>query len=98
MTIVRIEDSARKHGIDDIETFIASIDPATMRDGQHLREIAAARQGREEAEARLCAAVAAAREAGDSWTMIGVALGTSKQNAFRKYGQAVAPPSATVGL
>lgn len=28
-----------------------------------------------------------AREAGDSWTAIGMALRTSKQNAYRKYGQ-----------
>lgn len=70
----------------DIEAFIDSIDPKSMRDGKHLREIAAAREALEDADARLHAAVAAAREAGDSWTMIGVALRTSKQNAFRKYG------------
>lgn len=70
----------------DLEAFIASIDPKTMRDGEHLREIAAARQALKDADTHLSAAVAAAREAGDSWTMIGVALRTSKQNAFRKYG------------
>ncbi|MBX3093453.1 MAG: hypothetical protein KF680_02765 [Cryobacterium sp.] len=70
----------------DIESFIDSIDPKTMRDGKHLREIAAAREALDDADARLRAAVTAAREAGDSWTMIGVALRTSKQNAFRKYG------------
>lgn len=70
-----------------IEEFIASIDPKSMRDAAHLREIAYARQALEGAEARLRAAVAAARNAGDSWTMIGIALRTSKQNAFRKYGK-----------
>lgn len=75
----------------DIEAFIASIDPKTMRDGKHLREIAAAHQAAEDADTRLRAAVAAAREAGDSWTMIGVALHTSKQNAYRKYGAAGKP-------
>ncbi len=59
---------------------------ALVGDASHLRDIAKARQARDAAVERLAAAVAAAREAGDSWTMIGIALGTSKQNAFRKYG------------
>lgn len=72
----------------DIDGFIASISPESMRDASRLRDIAEARQARDAAVERLAAAVAAAREAGDSWTMIGIALGTSKQNAFRKYGGA----------
>ena len=72
----------------DIDDFIASISPESMRDASRLRDIAEARQARDAAVERLAAAVAAAREAGDSWTMIGIALGTSKQNAFRKYGGA----------
>ncbi|GGD68313.1 hypothetical protein AB0301_08430 [Microbacterium profundi] len=71
----------------DIDAFIDSIGTGTMRDARHLREIAAARDAVGTADARLRSAVAAAREAGDSWTMIGVALRTSKQNAFRKYGR-----------
>lgn len=70
----------------DIEAFIESIRPETTRDASRLRDIADARASRDAAEERLTAAVAAARAAGDSWTMIGLALGTSKQNAFRKYG------------
>lgn len=70
----------------NVDEFIDSIDPAAMRDGSHLREIAAARDDVDASNARLRAAVVAARQAGDSWTMIGVALRTSKQNAFRKYG------------
>lgn len=70
-----------------IDAFIDSIDPSTMHDASLLREIAAARDAVETADVRLRSAVAAAREAGDSWTMIGVALRTSKQNAFRKYGK-----------
>ncbi len=70
----------------DAEAFIAAIDPSTMRDGIHLRRIAAAKEAVERDEAELTAAVVAAREAGDSWTMIGLMLGTSKQNAHRKYG------------
>ncbi|MCI1748436.1 MAG: hypothetical protein LKI24_10295 [Acidipropionibacterium sp.] len=70
----------------DIEAFIASIDPATMRDATHLRAISAARRAVADAETELREAVAAARAAGDSWTAIGVALHTSKQNAYRKFG------------
>lgn len=71
---------------DDVDAFIDSIPPETMRDASRLREIAEARDAVEAASARLRDAVSAAREAGDSWTMIGLALRTSKQNAFRKYG------------
>lgn len=93
--------SARKHGIDDddilhaiattsaqrkADDFIDSISPADMRDGSHLRDIAAASRAVDEADERLREAVKAAREAGDSWTAIGLALGTSKQNAHRKFG------------
>lgn len=70
----------------DVEEFLGSIRPETMRDASCLRDIASARAERNAAEQRLTAAVAAARAAGDSWTMIGLALRTSKQNAFRKYG------------
>ncbi|REJ06393.1 hypothetical protein DY023_06335 [Microbacterium bovistercoris] len=82
MTKARTKD-AHDH---DIDSFIASVDPATMRDAARLRAIAEARDAKDAAEARLTSAVAAARAAGDSWTMIGLALRTSKQNAFRKYG------------
>lgn len=70
----------------DIDTFIDSIDPASMRDAKHLREIAASRQALDDAQNRLQHAVDQAREAGDSWTAIGMALRTSKQNAYRKFG------------
>lgn len=52
----------------------------------HLREVAAASEAVALAERRLREAVAAARAAGDSWTAIGMMLGTSKQNAYRKFG------------
>lgn len=71
----------------NIDDFIDSIDPATMRDAKHLREIAAARKAMEESQIRLQEAVDQARDAGDSWTTIGMALRTSKQNAYRKFGQ-----------
>lgn len=70
----------------EIDTFIDSIYPASMRDAYHLREIAASRQALHEAQNRLQHAVDQAREAGDSWTAIGMALRISKQNAYRKFG------------
>lgn len=69
----------------EIEDFIGSIDPATMRDARNLRAVSAARIAVEQSELLLIESVRAARVAGDSWTMIGVALHTSKQNAHRKF-------------
>ena len=69
-----------------VDDFIDSIDISTMRAGSRLREIATASQDAKEADERLHEAVRAAREAGDSWTAIGLVLGTSKQNAHRKFG------------
>lgn len=70
-----------------IDEFIESIDVASMRDGSRLREVAEASRAVRDADERLRAAVKAAREAGDSWTAIGLVLGTSKQNAHRKFSQ-----------
>lgn len=72
--------------VDEIEGFFAALDPASMKDASRLREIASARRAIEESEQRLREAVAAARAAGDSWSAIGLALRTSKQNAYRKFG------------
>ena len=71
------------------EAFIDSIDPATMRDGIHLRAISAARQQVSQSQDALVAAVKSARDAGDSWTMIGLALRSSKQAAHRKFAHLV---------
>lgn len=72
---------------DDIEAFITSIDPDTMRDGAELREVSAAKNHAASAVAEVQAAVDRARSKGHSWTMIGIALGTSRQNAHRKYAR-----------
>jgi hypothetical protein len=71
------------------DTGLAHLDPATAaaRDATHFRRIIAARKGIDDAEAELRAAVAAAREAGDSWTVIGVALDTTRQAAFQRFGR-----------
>jgi hypothetical protein len=66
-----------------------AIDPTRVgaRDARHFRRIIAARRGIADAEAELREAVAAARAAGDSWTLIGAALDTSRQAAFQRFGQ-----------
>lgn len=63
-------------------------DPATTtaRDATHFRRMVAAAKALAAAEAELTAAVAAARKAGDSWTVVGVALGTTRQAAQQRFG------------
>lgn len=78
---------SREAGHEDADDFINSIDPKDMRDGARLRRIAAAAAAIRADEAELQAAVDSARAAGDSWTMIGLVLGFSKQNAQRKFGR-----------
>lgn len=80
------------------EDFIRGMGDTPLRDGTHLRAVAAARKVVEEAEAMLVESIRAALAAGDSWTMIGLALRTSKQNAHRKYASLIgeAAPSPTV--
>jgi len=56
-----------------------------MRDGTHLAKIGAALDAIEKAERELIEAVADAHAAGDSWSAIGVVLGTSRQAAHRKF-------------
>jgi hypothetical protein len=60
--------------------------PADARDATHFRRIIGARQAADAAQDELRAAVQAAREAGDSWVMIGAALGTSRQAARQQFG------------
>jgi len=94
---MEITPSARKHGYGDAEvihwdddelTGLGTISPAThkARDARHFRAIIAARKNLAHANAELEAAVAAARAAGDSWTVIGAALETSRQAAFQRFG------------
>ena len=58
------------------------------RDAAHFRRIIAARQNLAAAERELRDAVMAAREAGDSWTVIGAALDTTRQAAQQRFGNA----------
>ena len=63
------------------------LDPAATpaRDAVHFRRVIQARKNLAAAEQELRAAVRAAREAGDSWTVIGAALDTSRQAAQQRF-------------
>ena len=70
-------------------TGLDDLDPARTpsRDATHFRRIIAARKNLADARDELNAAVAAARDAGDSWTVIGAALDTTRQAAYQRFGQ-----------
>lgn len=78
-----------KHQTDTTSSGLDDLDPATheARDATHFRRIIAARQRIDEAEQELRDAVRTAREAGDSWTVIGAALDTTRQAAYQRFGR-----------
>jgi hypothetical protein len=69
-------------------TGLETVDPSRhpARDAVHFRRIIAARRNLAAAEAELRAAVHDAHEAGDSWTVIGAALDTTRQAAHKRFG------------
>ncbi|MGM0386165.1 MAG: hypothetical protein ACQERF_09330 [Actinomycetota bacterium] len=69
-------------------TWLDQLEPSanTARDAVHFRRILAARQHIADADAELREAVKAAREAGDSWTVIAAALDTTRQAAQQRFG------------
>ena len=69
-------------------TGLDHLDPSThpARDAASFRRILAARHGLAAAEQELREAVRAAREAGDSWTVIGAALDITRQAAQQRFG------------
>lgn len=69
-------------------TGLDQLDPARhpARDAAHFRRILAARDNLTAAEQELRDAVHAARQAGDSWTIIGAALDTTRQAAQQRFG------------
>ena len=77
---------------DAADEWLDSLDSSTTpaRDARHLRRIAAATAVIAEAEEEQRQAVQAARENGDSWNVIGIALGTTRQAAFQRFGQPAA--------
>lgn len=78
-----------KHRKDD--TGLDAVAPESLRDASHFRRIIEARKGLAAAEQELRDAVADARAAGDSWTVIGAALGTTKQAASQRFGRGPGP-------
>ena len=64
-------------------------DPAKhpARDAVNFRRILAARAHIADAEAELRDAVKAARDAGDSWSVIAAVLDTSRQAAQQRFGR-----------
>ncbi|QEH92161.1 hypothetical protein FV141_00375 [Dermacoccus abyssi] len=64
-----------------------AVSPATHpgRDAAGFRAIRSAAKNVETAEAELRQAVHTAREAGDSWAVIGTALGISRQAAQQRF-------------
>jgi hypothetical protein len=71
----------------DNETGLDDLDPSKNpgRDAVHFRRIIKAREALASAEMELHEAVRAARLAGDSWTVIGAALDTSRQAAQQRF-------------
>ncbi|MFV9458870.1 hypothetical protein ACNJ7E_36295 [Rhodococcus sp. NM-2] len=74
--------------IDTDPTGLDQLDPSTTeaRDAKNLRRIIAARKHLADAEAELHAAVTAAREDGDAGAAIGLALDTTRQAAYQRFG------------
>lgn len=72
----------------DDQTGLDNLDPArtVARDAVHFRRIIQAREALSAAEQELRDAVHAARRAGDSWTVIGAALDTTRQAAQQRFG------------
>ncbi|MDR3068361.1 MAG: hypothetical protein LBU50_02525 [Cellulomonas sp.] len=78
-----------EHSTDAEVAALDAITPAThpARDATGFRAIIAARQAVADADEALRRAVADARAAGDSWTVIGAALDTTRQAAFQRFGR-----------
>ncbi len=69
-------------------TGLDELDPSThpARDAASFRRILAAKNGLGAAEQELRDAVRAARQTGDSWTVIGAALDITRQAAQQRFG------------
>lgn len=76
-----IKTHSEQTGLDDLDP---GKDPA--RDAVHFRCIQAARANLAVAEDELREAVRTARDDGDSWTIIGAALDTTRQAAQQRFG------------
>lgn len=74
---------------DHDRTGLDHLDPSThpARDAASFRRILAARHGLAAAEQELRDSAHAARDAGDSWTVIGAALDITRQAAQQKFAE-----------
>lgn len=72
---------------DEIDAWLEGIEvnPADARDAVHFRRVLAARSAADDAVDELRAAVQAAREAGESWSVIGAGLGTTAEKAQKLF-------------
>lgn len=79
----------------DLDDWLDSIEPnpADGRDASYVRRIVSANEAVDAAQQELIDAVAAARDAGDTWDAIGIALGVSRQAAYQRFGKAIASGS-----
>lgn len=73
----------------DVEEWLDQLDPndptVEVRDGIYLRRITEAMAAVSDADAQLHEAVAEARANGESWALIGMVLGVSKQAAQQRF-------------
>ncbi|MEQ8718990.1 MAG: hypothetical protein RIE08_15380 [Acidimicrobiales bacterium] len=78
----------------NLEKWAATVKPGDLivADTDALQTIAALVDQRDAIDSALVAAVGAAREAGRSWSEIGVMLGVSKQAAQQRYSSKLPAP------
>lgn len=72
---------------DDIEQWLDTLEPAgPARDAQHVRRIIALVEAKAD-DSELRGAVSAARNAGDPWSAIALALGVNVDDAYERFGR-----------
>lgn len=78
-------------GLEGELAVLDSISPEShpARDATHFRRIVVATKALRSAEIGLRQAVEAARDAGDSWTIVGAALGMTPYAAQRRFTEAL---------
>lgn len=78
---------AKPRDDEDVEAWLDNLDPdvTPARDAHLLADVGRALTAVEEAEAALRAAIQKAVEGGETWGMIGMVLGTSRQAAHKRF-------------
>lgn len=74
---------------DEAMDLLENFDPSQLQDASDLRHIAEAEDAIGAAEDRLIESVRVARANGRTWGQIGIALNTSRQNAFGRFGHRI---------